>query len=85
MSKSFNVTQRKWTIYKKELFAAYWAVTKTSNLLGTAISVEVRTDCRAVSGMMDNKPNAMIARWLTTFLALDAKVVFLRGDEKHLR
>ena len=53
---------------------------KTSKMLGTAVSVEIRTDCRAVSGLMKNKPNPMIARWLTTFLALDVKMVSLKGD-----
>ena len=49
--------------------------------LPSAVSVEIRTDCRAVSGIMKHKPNPMIARWLTLFLALDVKMVFLNGDE----
>ena len=50
-------------------------------MLGTAVSVEIRTDCRTVSGIMKFKPNPMIARWLTLFMALDVKVVFLNGNE----
>jgi len=80
LSKTFTRPERGWSIYKKELYACYWAVLKTSKMLGTAVSVEIRTDCRAVSGLMKNKPNPMIARWLTTFLALDVKVTFLNGN-----
>jgi hypothetical protein len=39
LSKAFSKPQRKWTIYKKELFAAYWSVKKCCYLLGMSRGV----------------------------------------------
>jgi hypothetical protein len=81
LSKSFTKPQRKWSMYKKELYAAYFSVKKCTDLLGMCQSVIIRTDCKAVSGLLTQKPNPMIARWLTMFLDLDVKWEFIKGSE----
>jgi hypothetical protein len=81
LSKSFTKPQGKWSIYKKELYAAYFSVKKCTDLLGMCQSVIIRTDCKAVSGLLTQKPNPMIARWLTMFLDLDVKWEFIKGSE----
>jgi hypothetical protein len=68
-------------MYKKELYAAYFSVKKCTALLGMCQSVILRTDCKAVSGLLSQKPNPMIARWLTMFLDLDIRWEFIKGSE----
>ena len=79
VSKSFNITQSRWSTIQKEAYAIIHCCQQMDTLLRDRVFT-IHTDHLNLT-YMNNNPNSMVTRWFIAMQELDFKIHFVPGSQ----
>jgi transposase InsO family protein len=79
-SKTFSVSERNYSVPKRELYAIYLACKHFRHLL-VGNKVTIHTDHRSLTNLNLKNPTGIIVRWLDTIAEVSPEVIHIKGSE----